>query len=277
MVPKSQLFVFDIETVPDLDAGRRLLELPGAPDAEVDQALTDYHLKITDGRNDFLRQPFWKVVAISYVQATVERIEGGNSGQVRFTLTRVGSGGDVDSTEKELVAGFFSYIEQQAPRLVSYNGRGFDVPVLKYRAMIHGMSAPRFFDHTNKWENYGARYADAFHTDLADSLRDFGASAPVKLDEVCRAFSLPGKLGTAGDDVKGMFAAGQVAAIRDYCETDVLNTYLLFLRWELLRGTTTPEAHAASLTELATYLDAESEQRPHLGEFLQAWQLAAGS
>ena len=278
MDPKRNLFVFDIETVPDLDAGRRLLGLGGAPDEQVAEAMRAYHLEITDGRNDFLRQPFWKVVAISYVQATAEKAEDAHSdrrGQVRYALHRVGSGGTVDSDEAELVDGFFKYVEQAAPRLVSFNGRTFDVPVLKYRAMVHGLSAPRFFDTSNKWENYTQRYAEGYHTDLLESLRDFGASAAVKLDEVCRTLSIPGKLGTAGEDVSGMFHRGEVQAIRDYCETDVLNTYLVFLRWELLRGTISRASHDASVHELASYLASEREQRPHLGEFLDAWEAMA--
>ncbi len=279
MDPKRNLFVFDIETVPDLDAGRRLLGLADAPDDQVAEAMRAYHLELTDGRNDFLRQPFWKVVAISYVQATAEKAEDAHAdrrGQVRYALHRVGSGGTVASDEAELVQGFYQYIEQAAPRLVSFNGRMFDLAVLKYRAMVHGLSAPRFFDTSNKWENYTQRYAEGFHTDLLESLRDFGASAAVKLDEVCRTLSLPGKLGTAGDDVSGMYNRGEVQAIRDYCETDVLNTYLVFLRWELLRGTISRASHEASVHELASYLESEREQRPHLGEFLDAWQAMAG-
>ncbi|MBI5136622.1 MAG: 3'-5' exonuclease [Nitrospirae bacterium] len=278
MDPKRHIFVFDIETVPDLDAGRRLLDLPGASDAQVAEALKAYHLQVTDGRNDFLRQPFWKVVAISYVQATAEKPDEGQAarrGQVRYTLGRVGSGGTLTSDEAELVNGFFHYIEQSAPRLVSFNGRTFDLPVLKYRAMVHGLSAPRFCDTSNKWENYSQRYAEAYHTDLLESLSDFGASARVKLDEVCRALSIPGKLGTAGEDVSGMYARGEVQAIRDYCETDVVNTYLVFLRWELLRGTISKASHDASLAELAAYLEHERAERPHLGAFLDAWQAMA--
>ncbi|MDH4229562.1 MAG: ribonuclease H-like domain-containing protein [Nitrospirota bacterium] len=274
--PKKHLFVFDIETVPDLDAGRRLLDMQGAPDDEVDIALRAYHLEVTEGRNDFLRQPFWKVVAISYVQAQVERGGGSQAkggGEVRFTLTRVGSGGDADSSEKDLVEGFFRHLEQKKPRLVSFNGRTFDLPVLKYRAMVHGLSAPHFFDTSNKWENYTQRYADAWHADLLETLSDYGASARVRLDEVSRTLSLPGKLGTSGGDVAPLFAAGRIDDIRNYCETDVVNTYLLFLRWELLRGTISPASHEASVLEMANYLETERAERPHLGEFLDAWRL----
>jgi predicted PolB exonuclease-like 3'-5' exonuclease len=278
VIPKKHLFVFDIETVADVDAGRRFLSLPDASDAEVVEAMTAYHLEITDGRNDFLRQPFWRVVAISYAQCNVERAEAAQTqvpGQVRYTLTRVGSGGEVKSDERELVEGFFHYIDQAQPRLVSFNGRGFDLPVLKYRAMVHGLSAPRFFDASNKWENYTQRYADAYHTDLLEVLSDFGASARVRMDEVCRVLGLPGKLETKGEDVAALHAAGDVQAIRDYCEMDVLNTYLLFLRWELLRGTISPASHEASVVEVAAYLASEREARPHLGRYLDAWEALA--
>jgi predicted PolB exonuclease-like 3'-5' exonuclease len=279
VTPKRNLFVFDIETVPDLDAGRRLLDLPDAPEAEVDEALTAYHLEVTEGRNAFLRQPFWRVVAISYLQGTVERAEGAQAeapGQVRYTLTRLASGGDAKSSERELIEGFFGYIEQASPRLVSYNGRSFDLPVLKYRAMLHGLSAPRFFDTSNKWENYTQRYADAWHTDLLEALSDYGASARVRLDEVCRVLGLPGKLETTAEDVAGLYAAGDVASIRNYCETDVVNTYLLFLRYELLRGTISPAIHEACTGEVASYLDSERAERPHLGAYLDAWREVAG-
>jgi len=275
VVPKRNLFVFDIETVPDVDAGRRFLKLPDASDAEVAEALTAYHLEVTDGRNDFLRQPFWRVVAISYAQVGVERAEGDQAalpGQVRYTLTRVASGGEVKASERELIEGFFSYIDQAQPRLVSYNGRTFDLPVLKYRAMLHGLSAPRFFDTSNKWENYTQRYADAWHADLLEVLSDFGASARVRLDEVCRVMGLPGKLETTGEDVASLYAEGRIQDIRDYCETDVLNTYLLFLRWELLRGTISPRGHDASVAEVVSYLESERADRPHLGRYLDAWR-----
>ncbi|MFQ5508985.1 MAG: 3'-5' exonuclease [Leptospirillia bacterium] len=275
MSPKRDLFVFDIETVPDYDAGRRLLDLPDAPDDEVAEAMKAYHLEATGGRNDFLRQPFWRVVAISYVQCAVERADEAQTdgpGKLRYTLARVGSGGTEKSDEKELIEGFYHYIDQRHPRLVSFNGRGFDLPVLKYRAMLHGISASGFFDASNKWENYTQRYADAWHADLLETLSDFGASARVRLDEVCRTLGFPGKLGTDGGDVEGLFRDNRIAAIRDYCETDVLNTYLVFLRWELLRGTISPTAHDASVAEVAAYLASERETRPHLGEFLDAWQ-----
>jgi predicted PolB exonuclease-like 3'-5' exonuclease len=278
-IPKKHLFVFDIETVPDVDAGRRFMHLPDASDEEVAAALEAYHLEITDGRNAFLRQPFWKVVAISYVQCNVERAEEAQvtaPGQVRYTLTRVGSGGDEKSGERELVEGFFGYVDQAQPRLVSFNGRSFDLPVLKYRAMLHGISAPRFFDTSNKWENYSQRYADAWHTDLLEALSDYGASARVRLDEVCRVLGLPGKLETTAEDVAGLYAAGDVASIRNYCETDVVNTYLLFLRYELLRGTISPAIHEACTGEVASYLDSERAERPHLGAYLDAWREVAG-
>ena len=227
---QRDVIVFDIETVPDAEATRRLLGKAGLSDGDARDALRDYFLEKTDGRNDFPRQPFHQVVAVSYVQLVREPGEKGTELVVR----RVASGGGVKSDERELLAGFFSLIEKRAPQLVSFNGRGFDVPVLKYRAMVHSLSCPRWFSEGDKWNNYDARYSHQYHLDLLEVLSDYGASARCSMHEVAAALAVPGKLETAGEDVRGMYESGEIEAIRNYCETDVCTTALLFLRWQLL-------------------------------------------
>jgi len=264
---QRDVIVFDIETVVDADASRRLLRQPDLDDSEVRDALAVYFLEKTDGRNDFARQPFHQVIAISY--AHLIREPGEDSAEL--VMRRLASGGGSKSGELELLEGFFQLIEKRAPQLVSFNGRGFDVPVLKYRAMAHGLSCPRWFSQGDKWNNYDARYSPDYHLDLLELLSDHGASARCSMDEVAAAFNLPGKLETAGENVRALFESGQIEAIRDYCETDVCSTLLIFLRQQLFTGALSGGAYARAILGLRNYLEAEADGRPHLAEYLKAW------
>jgi len=264
---RRDVFVFDIETVVDADAARRLLRQPELSDAGAREALSAYFLEKTDGRNDFPRQPFHQVVAISYAHLVREPGENGTE----LVVNRIASGGEAGSSETELLEGFFGLVDKRAPQLVSFNGRGFDVPVLKYRAMVHSISCPRWFNEGDKWTSYDARYAQEYHVDLLEVLSDYGASARCSLDEVAAAFNVPGKLETAGNEVREMFEAGRIAEIRDYCETDVCSTLLMFLRWQLFTGALTENAYARAILGVRNYLQEEANARPHLGQFLAAW------
>jgi predicted PolB exonuclease-like 3'-5' exonuclease len=264
---RRDVIVFDIETVVDADASRQLLRQSAFDDVEARDALSDYFLDKTDGRNDFARQPFHQVVAISYAHLIREPGDEGSE----LLIRRLATGGDKNSSELEILEGFFHLIETRAPQLVSFNGRAFDVPVLKYRAMKHGLSCPRWFNQGDKWNNYDARYSQEYHIDLLEVLSDHGASARCSMDEVAAAFGVPGKLDTAGDNVREMYEGGQITAIRDYCETDVCTTLLIFLCQQLFTGALSEGAYARAILGVRNYLEAESDSRPHLAEYLQAW------
>jgi len=264
---RRDTIVFDIETVPDAGASRRLLNQPDLSDMAARDALSDYFIEKTDGRNDFPRQPFHQVVAISYIHLVHEPGEDGSE----LVIRRIASGGKVDSCEEELLHGFFQLIETRAPRLVSFNGRGFDVPVLKYRAMVHGMACPRWFHEGDKWNNYDSRYSNTYHVDLLEVLSDFGASARCSMHEVATSLGFPGKLDTSGDDVRTMFENGEITAIRNYCETDVCTTLLIFLRWQLFKGNLSEGAYARTVLGLQNHITSEAENKAHLAEFLAAW------
>jgi len=265
---RRDVIVFDIETVVDADAARRILREANLDDVQARDGLSQYFLDKTDGRNDFPRQPFHQVVAISYAHLIREPGENGSE----LLIKQLATGGSAKSHERELLEGFFQLIETRAPQLVSFNGRGFDIPVLKYRAMAHALSCPRWFTQGDKWNNYDARYSQEYHLDLLEVLSNYGASARCSLDEVAAVFGTPGKLETAGDNVRAMFENGEIEAIRNYCETDVCSTLLLFLRYQLFSGALTESAYARAILGVRNYLEAEADTRPHLGEYLQAWQ-----
>jgi len=264
---RRDVLVFDIETVPDATAARRLVGDSALTDVEARDALCNYFLEKTGGRNDFPRQPFHQVVAISYAHLICEPGEEGKE----LLIRRIASGGEAGSSERELLKGFLDIIEKRAPRLVSYNGSGFDIPVIKYRAMAHGYACPRWFSEGDRWNSYDARYSNEFHLDLLEVFSGYGASARCSMHEVATCFNIPGKLDTAGDDVRGLYEAGDIEAIRNYCESDVCTTLLLFLRWQLFNGALSEGAYARIMLGLRNYLKSEGQNRPHLAAFLQAW------
>ncbi|NIP74407.1 MAG: 3'-5' exonuclease [Gammaproteobacteria bacterium] len=254
------VFVFDIETVPDVEAGRRLYDLRDLSDEDVGKAV--FHLRRQQtGDSEFLRHHLHRIVAISAVLRSAERV-------------KVWSLGDVGATERELVERFFDGVERFVPTLVSWNGSGFDLPVLHYRALLHGVRAARYWetgdeDRDFRWNNYLNRFHTR-HTDLMDVLAGYQARANASLDEIATLLGFPGKMGMSGANVWEAYLAGDLARIRDYCETDVLNTYLVYLRFQLMRGRLDPDGYARECKLLRDTL--ASEGRPHLDEFLAAWK-----
>jgi len=253
--------VFDIETVPDVALGRRLYGLEGLADAQVAKAM--FALRRQDTGGDFLSLEQHRVVAIACALRTSEGL-------------RLWSLGDCGTPEGELVQRFFDGIEKFSPDLVSWNGSAFDLPVLTYRALLAGVAAPRFWetgaeDPAFRYNNYLSRYHWR-HTDLMDVLSGFQSRGRVSLATMACLLGLPGKLGFEGGQVWDAWQSGNLAAIRRYCETDVLNTWLIYLRFAQLRGQLSRAQHAEELERVKTLLQDGNE--PHLAEFLRAWEAA---
>lgn len=261
------LFVFDIETVPDAEAAVNLLGIPsGSSISEKREALKNYHLQITDGKNDFLRQPFHKIIAISFLEAEIIR-ESNN--QEKYLLTNIKSGGNIDSNEEDLVKGFFSYLKKKSPRFISFNGRTFDFPVLKYRAMKYGISAPWLYKNGDKWNNYNQRYSLDWHCDLLEAFSDFGSSSRIKMNEICSILDLPGKTGIDGSQVMNYYDSGRIEDIRNYCESDVVNTYLLYLHYQHFTGTINSDSFFIAKEDLVNYIKMNETEKFYLKEFIR--------
>jgi predicted PolB exonuclease-like 3'-5' exonuclease len=252
--------VFDIETVPDVALGRRVHGLQGLADAEVAKAM--FALRRQENGSDFLAHEQQRVVAIACALRSRDSL-------------RVWSLGDPDADEPELLERFFEGIEKYVPVLVSWNGGGFDLPVLQYRALKAGIAAPRYWetgeeDTGFRYNNYLSRFHWR-HIDLMDVLSGFQARARASLSDVAGLLDLPGKLGFSGAQVWDAYLAGDLPGIRRYCETDVLNTYLIFLRFELLRARLTREHYNEEVERVRTLLRDSGE--PHMQEFLRQWDI----
>lgn len=255
----QNICVFDIETIPDSEAICRLKGVSGLSEA-AQFDLAKLHRRAEVG-NDFMRHHLHKIVAIS----ACVYINGKH---------KVASLGDVGDNESVIIDKFFKLIDNYKPVLVSWNGNGFDLPVLHYRALFHQISAPTYwdvghFDSGSKWSNYLARFQWQ-HIDLMDVIAGYQARTVAPLNDIAKLCGFPGKLETDGSAVLELYQANQVKAIRDYCETDVLNTYLVYLRFELMRGLLMPQQYEQRLAELRAYLQQLS--LPHIDEFLEAWK-----
>ena len=255
-VPIRKILGFDIETVPDLDAGRRLHQLDGVSDEDVLRAMR--HLQYQKSGTEFLPLHLHRVVAISCVYED----DGSDN------LPRTASLGEIDTSEHDLVAKFFDIIEQHKPRLVSWNGNGFDLPVLNYRALLYGIVAKTYWDtgefsREARFMNYQNRFHPQQNLDLMAHLSRYQRGAG--LDDLSRMLGFPGKSGMHGDEVAGAWMEGRLDEIRNYCDTDAANTYLLYLRYELIAGAINRSQYDARYARMAEALKA-SEQA-HLVTF----------
>lgn len=254
------VLAFDIETVPDTVAGRRILDLGDLDDRDTGRAMLHRRRQETGGR-DFLPLHLHRVVAISVALRQGDRF-------------RVWTLGDADSDEGEIVARFFEGVDRFQPDLVSWNGSGFDLPVLHYRALYHGIAAPTYWETGDQSQPFRFNnYLNRFHwrhMDLMDVMSGYQARGTAKLEEIAVMLGLPGKLGMHGSLVWDRFLDGDIRAIRDYCETDALNTFLIYLRFQLMRGRLTAAEYEEEQAQVRRFLeDSDSE---HFDRFLAGWQ-----
>jgi hypothetical protein len=256
----TPVLVFDLETIPDVSGLRTLLGSDAAlSDAEV--AAQAFSARREKTGSDFLQHHLHRVAAISCVFRDDEGF-------------RVRSLGSLDDAEPKLIQDFYRIVERYTPQLVSWNGGGFDLPVLNYRALIHGINAARFWemgdeDRDFKWNNYLSRYHTR-HLDLMDHLAMYTGRANAPLDDLAKLCGFPGKMGVDGSQVWSLYQEGRLQEIRDYCETDVVNTYLVYCRYQLLRGRLTRDAYDAEIALVRTSL--QNIDAPHWRDYLSLWQ-----
>ncbi len=238
----SNVIVWDIETVPDLKGFAAANGHVGKSDDEVRAELGD----------KFPKHIYHSIICIG---ALVAHREEGN----HWIVDAIGAPHVGERPEKELIASFVDRIAALSPQLVTFNGSYFDLPVLRYRAMVHGIAAPGLAARP-----YFHRYTeDAI--DLCDVLGSFSSQAKASPHELCRVMNLPGKPdGMAGAEVEKYYRDGRIREIAEYCESDVLNTYRVWLRHELFRGRVSDAEFQASEANLIEFVRVRSNTKPYL-------------
>ena len=264
------VLVFDIETIPDIAGLRQASDAePAWTDSQVlERWRTERKEK---GQSDFLPLYLQRVLVVSCVFRNAEGL------RIHSFVDREppAEGARDMPGEGRVVQAFFNSIEKHVPQLVSWNGGGFDLPVLHYRGLKHGVVADKYWDLGDddrdfKWNNYIGRY-HMRHLDLMDLLALYQPKNNAPLDMMARLCGFPGKLGMDGSAVYPAYLRGDTEGIRRYCETDVMNTYLLYCRFQKMRGGFTDKEYEQEMAlvrqTLADLLPAEA----HWDEYLKAW------
>jgi 3'-5' exonuclease len=239
-MPAQSVIVWDLETVPDLGGFAAANDLVGRTDADIRAVLG----------NGFPKHIYHTIVCIG---ALVAHREGDHWAVDALGAPHVG-----ERTEKQLISSFCEKIGELTPQLVTFNGNTFDLPVLRYRAMIHAISAPGLAARP-----YFNRYTEDA-VDLCDILSSFAPHTKVSLNELSKIMGIPGKpMGIDGTDVERYFLEGKIKEIAHYCETDVVNTYRVWLRHELFRGRLNESEHQASERNSADFIRRRVNTAPH--------------
>jgi 3'-5' exonuclease len=237
----SNVIVWDLETIPDLKGFAAANYLTGKTDAEIREVMGD----------KFPKHIYHSIVCVG---ALVAHREGDH-----WAIDAVGAPHIGERSEKELIQAFVDKIAELTPQLVTFNGNGFDLPVLRYRAMIHSIAAPGLFARP-----YFYRYSDDA-IDLCDVLSSFAPHAKGTLNELSRVMGMSGKPdGMHGGQVAQYCLDGRIKEVADYCETDIVNTYRVWLRYELFTGKLTPIQFQLSEQKLREFIETRANAKPHL-------------
>lgn len=256
------ILVFDLETIPDVAGLRQLGDYPEqASDAQVWEAWCEQ--RTAAGQSEFAPLYLQRILCISVAFRNAEGL-------------RVHSFVDSDGkSEGKLLQQFFNSIDKHVPQLVSWNGGGFDLPVLHCRGLQHGVQASQYWEMGEgerdfKWNNYIGRYHTR-HLDLMDLLALYQPRANAPLDAMAKLCGFAGKLGMDGSQVYAAYLDGKLDEIVSYCETDVMNTYLLYCRYQLMRGGFSAAEYAGEISMVRASLDAWQEGNSHWSAYLKAW------
>jgi 3'-5' exonuclease len=240
-MPEQSVIVWDLETIPDLAAAARMLNPGNATDVEIREAIGP----------GFPKHPLHKIACIGALVAS-RQPEG-------WRVDALGAPHIGERSEAELISAFVEKIGQLRPQLVTFNGHGFDLPVLRYRAMVNRIAAGGL-----QVRPYFYRYGDDA-LDLCDVLGSYVPGAKVKLDEVSKILGLTGKPeGLDGSRVEEMVLGGQIEEVARYCESDVLNTYHVWLVYELFRGAITAKELDCSEAHIRDFVATRKSPNPHL-------------
>jgi predicted PolB exonuclease-like 3'-5' exonuclease len=263
----NEVWAFDSEWVPDLQAGRLLYHLPDdRPSAEVLQIMWEQGGATPENPQPFLRTLLCRVVSV----ATVIRRTLRNGEVQLYLLTLPETPDDPAQDELYILRRFLADgVSTRNPQLVGFNSRNADLRILTQRAIVNGLSLKSLCARLD------AKPWESNDIDLMDCVSGYGKAYAVSLHELATLSGIPGKLDTTGDDVCGLWYRGQRRKIVEYNAFDALSTYLVWLRLAFFSGCFTAEEHIAEQRRVVRLLDdllGKSPDNAYLRTYRDAWR-----
>ena len=267
---KGEIWFVDIEYVPCIRTGRRVLGLPDAmPDSEVLAAMYKAAGATENDPRPMLKSVMYRIVSIA---AIIRKVNG------EIKLNLFSRPLDDNFNEAAIIEGFLKGIGDRRPQIVGYATTSFDLPTIFQRAVINKIDACHFCHRPLKpWDNEPDYFSDRndWNIDLMKVLGGYGRALP-KLSEIALACGIPAKIGGDGADVAQMWLEGKGREIVNYNECDVLTTYLLWLQTVRTCGLMDNAQIAAEEQKLNALLEEHKAAKPHLGEFQRRWHELQG-
>ena len=261
-----EVWAFDCEWVPDLQAGRLLYNLPDdLPTHEVLRNMWSEGGATPENPTPFLRTLFCRVVSIATV---IRRVH--NNGIVELFLQALPeNAADPQQDERYILRRFLDNgLTKYQPQLVGYNSRNADLRILTQRAIIHGLPL------RSLCERLDAKPWDSRDLDLMELISGYGKNYAVALHEIATLSGIPGKLDTTGEDVCGLWYRGQAREIIQYNCFDALTTYLVWLRMAFFSDCFTKAEYIVEQQRVVTLLKERltHPENAFLQKYLDAWR-----
>ena len=262
--PEVSYLVFDVECVADGDliSKVRYPDLDLSPEAAVDHYRAELVERLGEGR-DFIPATFMLPisVAIAKVSSKFELVD-------LIVL-------DAPDFRPHVIAKKFwqGWQHYRRPTLVTFNGRGYDLPVMELAAYRYGFDVPAWFNvEARSYEQTRNRYNIDSHIDLQDLFSNFGAMrVSGGLNLLANIIGKPGKTGVDGSQVQDMYNEGKVAEINDYCRCDVLDTYFVFLRSRVLLGKIPLDQEQRLVAAAKKWLEDQASEVAAYAHYLEHW------
>ncbi|MFQ5732200.1 MAG: 3'-5' exonuclease [Planctomycetaceae bacterium] len=260
--PDVRYLIFDAEAVADGE----LIARVRYPDDELspDEAISRYRAELLEQRgNDVIPVTFMLPVAVAVAKVGPD-----------FRLHDLTTLDAPEYRPHEIARRFWlGWRHYKRPALVTFNGRGYDLPLLELAAFRFGLSLPGWFNVTARsYEQNRNRYNTDAHIDLMELISNFGAFRVTGgLNVLVNLIGKPGKTGVDGSQVQDMYAAGESGAINDYCRCDVLDTYFVFLRTRVLTGKLPIDEEQQIVAETKTWLEQHAADCPVYAHYLEHW------
>jgi len=253
-----QYIIFDTESVPD----GRLIKLVKYRDEDISEEeaiekAKKQALESSGGKTDFLPPVFQFPVALCLLKIEQD-----------LSINELVLLDEPHFRSFEIVKDFWKGLNHYKVPIISYNGRGFDLPLMEVAAFRYGLSVPYHFSSRNSTRY---RFSDK-HIDLMDWITNYGACRQgYSLDLFSKLLGKPGKMATKGSDVYEMFLRGEIREINEYCAYDVFDTYFIFLRHLVLLGKITIEMEKSIVQLAKKWITENSLKHPFLKEYLANW------